>query len=327
MSVQEARYTERFANGLAAVYPIPVPYRHWQLRDMIKVLDGKIVYNNIDKMIALDTETKTQETLVENLMYYPTTFDVSKRFLACGSSKGEITIYDRYTKRRIELETGYTIINSVKIRNNCLYVCSNERTISVVNLFRGVVANVYTHTSQVNNCEVSQKGDYLIACGDTKEVLMFSCNNNSLKLAHRFESANDGGFGVSWNGNDSMFAVGTQDGYACVWDIRAGEKLAAIKSHQHPYASGAIRNLQFTKKNFIDMLIFTEHYSYFSILDTRNFNKRQLITVNEAAYERSITGLAINEESDTIYVSTGENILGYAINTNMRRMSCYGEFF
>eukprot|EP00866_Antonospora_locustae_P002089 jgi/Antlo1/2089/2071 len=156
---------------------------------------------------------------------------------------------------------------------------------------------------------------------------MFSCCNGNLKLVQKFESVNDGGFGVSWNGNDSMFAVGTQDGYACVWDIRAEEKIAAIKSHQHPYASGAIRNLQFTKKNFIDMLVFTEHYSYFSILDTRNFNKRQLITVNEAAYERSITGLAINEESDTIYVSTGENILGYTINTNMRRMSCYGEFF
>ncbi|MCZ6914375.1 MAG: hypothetical protein O7C59_07975, partial [Rickettsia endosymbiont of Ixodes persulcatus] len=116
MSVQEEKYTERFIKGLSAIYPIPVPYRHWQLRDMIKILDGKIIYNNIDKIIALDPEKNTTETLVESLMYYPTTFDINKRFLACGSSKGEVTVYDQYTKRRFELETGYTIINSVKIR-------------------------------------------------------------------------------------------------------------------------------------------------------------------------------------------------------------------
>ena len=327
MSVREVKYTERFTKGLSAVYPVPVPYRHWQLRDMIKILDGKVVYNNVDKIVALDTEKNVPETLVDNLMYYPTTFDVNKNFVACGSSKGEITICNQQTNRRFELETGYTIINSVKVRNNFLYVCSNERTISVINLSRGTVTNVYTHTSQVNNCEISSDGKYMIACGDTKEVLVFSCFSDSLKLVERLESMNDGGFGVSWNGNDSLFAVGTQDGYACVWDAREREKLATVKSQQHPYASGAIRNLQFTKKNFIDMLVFTEHYSYFSILDTRNFKKRQVISVNEAAYEKSITGLAINEGCDSVYVSTSENVLEYSVNTNLRRMSCYGELF
>lgn len=327
MSVQETKYTEHFVKELSTVYPVPVPYRHWQLRDMIKMADGKIIYNNGDKMLALDPTTGASATVVENMMYYPTTFDVSGSFLACGSSKGEITIYDQLSGKKTELETGYTIINSVKIRNNFLYVCSNERTISIVNLEKGAITNVYTHASQVNNCEVSQDGDHLIACGDTKDILMFSCRNDNLRLINKFESMNDGGFGVSWNGDDSLFAVGTQDGYACVWDIRSRERLAAIKSHQHPYASGAVRNLQFTKKNFIDMLVFTEHYSHFSVLDTRNFKKRQLVSIGETTCEKSITGLVINEQNDKFYISTSENILEYSINTNLRRMSSHGEFF
>lgn len=316
---------EKFVKSEYKIHNIPVIYKHWQLRDMLKYHDDKLIFPKGEKIISRSLRSGTSVTLLDNLFNPATTFDINDSYLAMGNSRGEVIFYNRKIDMKQDFLIGSSIINSIKMHNNFLFICSNEKTLTMYDLMINRVIAVYNHDSQLNNCAVSTDGNYLIACGDTKDVVLFEISRNTLEYMKTVSCVDDGGFGISWNATNSLFAVGTQDGYACVWDTRWDKRLKTLKSFQFNQSGGAIRNLIFTKKNFIDVLIWTEHTSCFSVVDTRTFKKSQTITVNDGRQEKFINGLALNEGKDKIFVATNENTLEYTFDFNIRRVSSYGE--
>ncbi|KCZ76189.1 hypothetical protein H311_02818, partial [Anncaliia algerae PRA109] len=277
MTTSNSFRREKFIKNSSKVHKIPIIYKHWQLRDMLKYFQNELVFQKGEKIISLDLESDRAETLLDNLFNPATTFDINGKYLAVGNSRGEVIFLNKEKQIQHEFFIGYSIINSIKLKENYLYVCSNEKTLTMYDLISNQVISTYNHDSQLNNCAISSDGKYLIACGDTKDVVMFNTQNNDLEYIKTVSCVDDGGFGISWSAGNSMFAVGTQDGYACVWDIRLDKRIKTLRSYQFNQNGGAIRNLQFTKKNSIDVLIWTEHTSCFAMVDTRSFKKCQVV--------------------------------------------------
>lgn len=308
------------------IYHANVSFKHWQLRDMLKICDGEMVFTTGEKVLK-KYESYEPEILIDELPFSPTTFDISEQFFACGSAQGEIMLLNRFTNESYALTNGKTIVNAVKIRDNYLYICSNEKNLKVFDMGKLAVTSIYNHSTQVNNCELSADGSIFSICGDSKEVIVFSVNGGCLMPVKSLDTIDDGGFGISWNGPGSLLAVGTQDGYVCIWDSRNFKRIATLKSLQHPYIGGAVRTLQFTQHKLLDLLVFIEHFSNFSIVDARDFKKRQIVNINEDLPDASLTGLAINTENDSFYISTRENISKFKVNQTYRRTFCDGDYF
>ncbi|RVD90612.1 wd40 repeat protein [Tubulinosema ratisbonensis] len=316
---------EKFIKPDFKIHDVPVVYKHWQLRDMLKHHDNRLIFPKSEKIISRCLENGSSVTLLDCLYNPATTFDVNDSFVVVGNSRGDVILYDKESEEKSSFSIGGSIINSLKLYDNYLFICSNEKTLTMYDLIKNKPIAVYTHDSQVNNCAISSDGNYLIACGDTRDVVLFETSNNHLEYMKTVSCVDDGGFGISWNASNSLFAVGTQDGFACIWDTRWDKRIKTLRSYQFNQSGGAIRNLQFTKKNFIDVLVWTEHTSCFSVVDTRTFKKSQTINVNEGNTEKYLNGLALNEENDKIFIATNDNTLEYSFDFNIRRVSSYGE--
>ena len=86
-------------------------------------------------------------------------------------------------------------------------------------------------------------------------------------------------FSCSWHQNGSVFAAGSQDGLANIWDVRkysssdnSKSLIAQFRSKQRSSTKGAIRSVQFSPSLSIDVLVFAEHANNINIVDSRTFN-------------------------------------------------------
>ncbi len=95
-------------------------------------------------------------------------------------------------------------------------------------------------------------------------------------------------------------------------------KLAVIPSAQNPQVKGAVRSVKFSPSPSIDLLAFTEHVSYFNIIDARTFdlNSKQSIRLgtiinfsfdyiigNQGA-DSHISGSAFSPDSRSLFIGT-----------------------
>lgn len=71
-------------------------------------------------------------------------------------------------------------------------------------------------------------------------------------------ASNDAGFSCAWNQSSEKFAVASQDGYVCVWDVRSTEKLVKMATTQNPQVKGACRCVKFSPSGSMDLLAFSE---------------------------------------------------------------------
>ena len=129
----------------------------------------------------------------------------------------------------------------------------------------------------------------------------------------------DAAFSVSWDNTSTRFAASCQDGHVCVWDIRhMGSKLAVLNSFQRTQ-KGASRVVRFSQTNSVDLLTFSEHTSYFNVIDARTFASQQVIRVAPQGTDLNITGLSFSPDSDSIFVGIEQGILEYQIDLISRR--------
>lgn len=129
----------------------------------------------------------------------------------------------------------------------------------------------------------------------------------------------DAGFSVSWDNSSTRFAVSCQDGHVCIWDVRQmNNKLVVLNSFQRSQ-KGACRVVKFSQTNSVDLLAFSEHASYFNIVDARTFDSQQSIRVAPQGMDLHLTGLTFSPESDSIFVGIEQVILEYQIDLISRR--------
>jgi WD40 repeat protein len=81
----------------------------------------------------------------------------------------------------------------------------------------------------------------MVAVGDSNQVSPSSFNDqvfvydigaNSYTKTATLTGAKDAGFSCAWSRASDKFAVASQDGVVCVWDVRSSEKLAMLNSKQ-----------------------------------------------------------------------------------------------
>lgn len=173
---------------------------------------------------------------------------------------------------------------------------------------------------------VSPDGRKMIAVGDSNQIQMYDISSASgYKKVHTLTTMSDAGFSATWNHTSDKFAVATQDGYICVWDVRSNEKYAVINSKQNPQVKGACRNVKFSQGGSVDLLMFSEHVSYVSLVDARDFNSIQSIRVAPSHSDQHVSGISFSPDSSSIFVGMEGHLLEYNINIMSRRTFPQGK--
>lgn len=105
----------------------------------------------------------------------------------------------------------------------------------------------------------------------------------------------------------------------CVWDVRQlGRKLAQLSSLQKNQ-KGACRAVKFSQTNSVDLLAFSEHTTYFNIVDARTFESQQSVRVAPPGMDLHLSGLAFAPDSDSVFVGVEQGILEYSLDMISRR--------
>ncbi|KAJ2470955.1 hypothetical protein GGI02_002588 [Coemansia sp. RSA 2322] len=202
---------------------------------------------------------------------------------------------------------------------------------SVVNTFE--VLKPLPRRHQQRTTAVSPDGSKMCVVGDSNLVFLFHKRGDTFEKIATLTASNDASFSCDWSQSSELFAVGSQDGYVTVWDIRSHQqRLVQLETFQHGRSRGACRNVKFSPTGSIDLLAFSEHTSYVNIVDTRCFDKRQILHVSgmpeaevvetQAATDSpsmmdmdlQITGLRFASDSSSLFVGLEESILEYAVD-------------
>ncbi|KAJ2896472.1 hypothetical protein GGI21_001944 [Coemansia aciculifera] len=171
--------------------------------------------------------------------------------------------------------------------------------------------------------------------GDSNLVFLFNKRGDDFEKIATLTASEDAAFSCDFSQSSELFAVGSQDGYVSVWDIRsAQQKVVQLETFQHGRSRGACRNVKFSPSGSVDLLAFSEHSSFVSIADTRCFEKRQILRVggNDGGGEVSrddfmmpdsptmvdhdyqITGLRFAYNSAALFVGLEGSILEYSVD-------------
>ena len=202
---------------------------------------------------------------------------------------------------------GGSINNSICIAKNSsgekrMFVCNNDESIKIFSVPELQRVAFLQLPTAVNHCSVSPDGKKLAAVGDSNQIHLYDINNDSFAKLQTLTTSMDSGFSVCWNQSSDKFAVASQDGFISVWDVRSSEKLARIASQQNGQVKGACRTVKFTMSGSIDLLMFSEHVSYFNIVDARTFDTAQSIRVCPPTSESHISGMSVSPDSEKVFV-------------------------
>ncbi|KAJ2709542.1 hypothetical protein H4R19_004198, partial [Coemansia spiralis] len=212
-----------------------------------------------------------------------------------------------------------------------LLVCNNDHTVRLLSLPGLDLITELTFPTAINYAAVSPDGTKMCVVGDTNQVFLFSKHGDTFEKLAILTGSNDASFSCDWNQSSEMFAVGSQDGFVTVWDVRTHRRLAQLETCQHGRSRGACRNVKFSPSGSIDLLAFSEHTTFVSIIDTRSFDKRQTLRVDSevprdlvdlfspdspalTAYDTQITGLRFSPDSSALFVGLEESILEYTVD-------------
>lgn len=298
---------------------------HWQLRDMIKSHPNGILYCNRDSIHIYDPKSYSTKTIYSNLNFHPTHLACHDGLIAVVGSTGQLLVIKESVYRA---DIGKSINNSVQIYGSPpkICVCSNDGTIKIIDGTCLKLIQTINHQYPINNCAISPDGKKLVAVGDTPNLYEYYFEDGF--VAHDAKkSSMDAGFCVSWNNLSDQFAVSTQDGYACIWDVRKNEILHKINSHQRPSAKGAVRIVRYSRTNNTDLLLFTEHANVFNIIDARSFQNRQVIDFSaNSSSDVLLSGALFGDEGDNVFVSSNNRVHEYKINMVCRRQSNTFDF-
>lgn len=313
---QELKEISNLINGSQKRHDFGVTSQHWQLKDMLKIRGNSLVFPRTCNVMSYDLEANTMNTVYEGMDFFPTSICLKDDILAVGGSRGHLKIKNLATNEVLSQIVSSSINNNISIHNERIFICNNDRTLKIFTMNLQSSASIH-HVAQVNNCAISPNNKFLVIVGDSNDVFLYSIDNDNYKLIKKLKSTEDGGFSVSWNSTSSAFAVGTQDGYVCVWDMRSENVLHRFESKQKDTHRGAVRNVKFSVKNSLDLLFFTEHFSYLTMCDMRDFRRCQRVKVFP---DKQITGAVFSETNDRIFVSTEDQVVELEINSKSRRM-------
>ncbi|KAH9385162.1 uncharacterized protein NEMAJ01_0058 [Nematocida major] len=326
------RESDGFINEEYKKYQVKTSIHHWQLRDMISATDTpyEVIYVYANSINLLNTKTERTHTVARNLLFNPTSICYSDGIVGAGGQRSQLFIKNILTGVDRKVSTGGSINNGLEIFSHFgekrILVCNNDETIKEYSIECMRKRATIFHQSPVNSCSVNNDGKILATVGDSNEVSLYSVGREKYPLIKRVKAMNDASFKASWSPSGTHLAVGTQDGYVCVYDIRNMEqKIQTIPSIQSPLVKGACRNVKFCPDVTMDVLAFTEHVSHFTLVDIRDFGKKQSISIGGPSGDKHVSGMAFGEEGKKLYIGTEMVIYEFEIDSIGRRLFHCGE--
>ncbi|KAJ2756917.1 hypothetical protein GGI19_000439 [Coemansia pectinata] len=227
-------------------------------------------------------------------------------------------------------EDGVTNLNIMSSQSMPrLLVCNNDHTVRLLSLPGLDLITELKFPTAVNYAAVSPDGTKMCVVGDSNLVFLFNKRGDDFEKIATLTASEDASFSCDFNQSSELFAVGSQDGYVTVWDIRSQQqKLVQLETFQHGRSRGACRNVKFSPSGSVDLLAFSEHSSFVNIADTRCFEKRQILRVgggNEEVVpppdsptlvdqDYQITGLRFAYDSSALFVGLEGSILEYSVD-------------
>ncbi|KAJ2081426.1 hypothetical protein H4R24_002361 [Coemansia sp. RSA 988] len=345
-------------------------WNHWQLRDVVLCPSTKpelysIYRCNVDKY---DISKQQSTRVLGDLEFDPVTMAVGGDFIVVGGQRAELAVarlsdpmsrtvvrsggsinnfvtLDRppsvMPRRRFRdsaafVDDGVTSVNIMSNRSlPRLLVCNNDRTVRLMSLPDLDLITELNFPTAVNYAAVSPDGTKMCVVGDTNQVYLFNKRGDSFEKIANLTASNDASFSCDWSQSSELFAVGSQDGCVTVWDVRSQHKLVQLETYQHGRSRGACRNVKFSPSGSVDLLAFSEHTSFVNIVDTRSFDKRQILRVGTdmysdlidlfepdsptiGAHDTQITGLRFAADSSGLFVGLEESILEYSVDRTNR---------
>lgn len=169
-----------------------------------------------------------------------------------------------------QINAGGSINNALEISRHFnedrILVCNNDQCLKIYSLPSLSEAAIITYPTPINASAISPDGSKMVTVGDTSDIFFHGLNSPAstipeYKLVSTLKATNDASFSISWNPSSSVFAVGSQDGFVSVFDVRKlGQKLALLKSFQNHRDRQAVRKVTFSPSGSIDLLAFSEVY-------------------------------------------------------------------
>ncbi|EIJ87711.1 hypothetical protein NEPAR06_0862 [Nematocida parisii] len=308
-------------------YQVRTSIHHWQLRDMISGTNNpnEVVYVYANSINVLNTKSEKIHTISRNLVFNPTAICYNDEIVGVGGQRSQLYIKNIATGADKKITTGGSINNGLEIFSHFgdkrILVCNNDETVKEYSIDNMRRCSIIEHDSPVNNCSVNASGRILATVGDSNEVSIYTVGREKYPLIKKMKAMNDASFKVSWSPSGVYLAASTQDGYVCVYDIRnMNEKIQAIRSVQGSLVKGACRNVKFCPDSSMDLLVFTEHVSHFTVVDIRDFSKRQSIAVTGTTGDKHISGLSFGEDGRKLYIGTEMVIYEFGLNLFNRRL-------
>ncbi|KAJ1664847.1 hypothetical protein IW140_003915 [Coemansia sp. RSA 1813] len=306
-------------------------WNHWQLRDVVLCPSQKpelysIYRCNVDKY---DIQKQQSTRILGDLDFDPVSLAVGGDFVVVGGQRAELAVarlsdpcaptvvrsggsinnfvaldqsQTALPRRRFRdsaafIEDGVTNLNIMSSSDMPrLLACNNDHTVRLMSLPDLRLVTELKFPTAVNYAAISPDGTKMCVVGDSNDVFLFSKRGDDFEKIATLTASNDAAFSCDWNQGSQFFAVGSQDGYATVWDIRSQQKMVQLETFQHGRSRGACRNVKFSPSGSVDLLAFSEHTSYVNVVDTRSFEKRQILCVSNSeneTYGRAATGNAV----------------------------------
>lgn len=239
-----------------------------------------------------------------------------------GSQKGLLAVHNMVTGDQVSRDLGDLINNSV-----CLYsdtndkidaiVCNNDCSLYFLEIMDSqcVVSDSMRLDTPFNHASISPDHKTVVACGDNPNIII--CNRKGTSgwtMSDNLNSGSDSGFSTAWHSSGILFGVAFQDGTARLYDIRnLKQPLTEIKS-SCPEMAGAFRCIKFSN-GCEDMLFLTEQVERVHVVDIRDFDNHQVLTVplDPCPFSSSVSSESYSLECDDELGSQQNNLPGSII--------------
>lgn len=203
-----------------------------------------------------------------------------------GLQRGLLAIYNTVTGQQVTRDLGDFINNSITLYSETndkisAIVCNNDCSLYFLDIVdsRSVLSDSMRLDTPLNHAAISPDQKTIVACGDSPNITI--CNrkgNSGWAMSESLDSGSDSGFSAAWHSSGIMFGVAFQDGIARLYDVRSlKEPLTEIKS-SCPEMAGAFRCLKFSN-GCEDMLFLSEQMERVHVVDIRDFENHQVLTV------------------------------------------------
>lgn len=286
-------------------------------REIVAIYQNNVYQYNLAR--------KSATVALKDIAFSPNAVTCGHGYLAVGGQRSQVIIRQLGSNWVAQTAVGGAINNSLLLHKHQndqvrLLVCNNDQSLKVFSVPNMNLLSTLSFSHAVNNVGVSPDGSLMAVVGDSSQVLVHSITSSGeYKRIGALTAVKDAAFSCSWDSSSTRFAVACQDGYVCVWDIRhLGRKLAQIPSFQRSQ-KGACRVVKFSQTNSVDLLVFSEHTTYFNIVDARAFDVQQSVRVAPAGVDLHLSGLAFSPDSDSVFVGVEQGILEYPIDLMSRR--------